>query len=79
MENRGLRNILTVMKGETEEWDIVGNSVEPVQMRAEPEHCAFSWEKCQDILNRTKVEQQLESYKQYNRLCYDRNPVKIWP
>lgn len=57
MEKRGLSNILTVMKGKTEEWDILGSSVEPVQMRPEPEHRAFSWLRHQDIFNGTNVAQ----------------------
>ena len=57
---KGLRNILTVMKGATEEWYILGSSVEPVQMRAKPEHCVFSWLRHQDIFNRTNIAQPVE-------------------
>lgn len=42
-KKRSLRNILTVRKGETGEWDVLGSSVEHVQTRAEPENCVFFW------------------------------------
>lgn len=35
------------MKGVIEERDILGSSIETVQIRAEPRHDAFSWMRCQ--------------------------------